>query len=74
MIPEIDGKPKQWAKEGSGSFDKDELGFDGAWVGDDAWASTMGRMMGIGESLWKLGFVRCLWELRAWEEEKNKKK
>ena len=28
MIPKIGRKPKQWVEEGSGSFGRDELGFE----------------------------------------------
>ena len=44
MIPKIDGKPKQWAKEGSGGFDRDELGFEVGEKDDESgWRWCMGR-------------------------------
>ena len=44
MILEIGGKPKQWANEGSGSFDRDELGFE---VGEED--DESGRQWCVGQ-------------------------
>ena len=90
MIPEIGGKPKQWAEEGGGGN-----GWGGWWIGlammrelRQWWVSFGGggeevdesvRVCGWGwwesvklKPLWRM-IVWALWELRAWEEKKEKK-
>ena len=51
MIPKIDGKPKQWAKEGSGGFDRDELGFEVGEEDDESSRQWCVSFSGGGEEV-----------------------
>ena len=49
----INGKPKQWAKEGSGNFDDETQSLDRRW---NPWNPEKPRLVGVGWALrWRTG-------------------